>query len=385
MAEKILLVDDEPNVLDGYRRTLGREFALETAVGGQEALALVAKNGAYAVVVSDMRMPGMDGIQLLSRIKAASPDTIRVMLTGHADMETAVNAINEGSIFRFLNKPTTKEMMGKTFTAALVQYRLVTAERQLLEQTLSGALQVLTEVLSLVNPAAFSRASRARRYMQHMAASLKVGNPWQYEVAAMLSQLGCVTLAPETIDAVYKGEALSATEQAQYDAHPNVAYQLLSKIPRLEPIAWMIQHQNKPVLESAHMELADMRRGAQILRLVLAYEQATHRGASRSEAAHMLAGQSTEIGAEFVAALAALDANGEEEQVKNCTIEELYPGMIIQEDVHSHSGTLLVSNGQEVTATLISKMKNFYVRGSIDAQVKVSGPRSALSFAKGTS
>jgi CheY-like chemotaxis protein len=385
MAEKILLVDDEPNVLDGYRRTLGREFALETAVGGQEALALVAKNGAYAVVVSDMRMPGMDGIQLLSRIKAASPDTIRVMLTGHADMETAVNAINEGSIFRFLNKPTTKEMMGKTFTAALVQYRLVTAERQLLEQTLSGALQVLTEVLSLVNPAAFSRASRARRYMQHMAASLKVGNPWQYEVAAMLSQLGCVTLAPETIDAVYKGEALSATEQAQYDAHPNVAYQLLSKIPRLEPIAWMIQHQNKPVLESAHMELADMRRGAQILRLVLAYEQATHRGASRSEAAHMLAGQSTEIGAEFVAALAALDANAEEEQVKNCTIEELYPGMIIQEDVHSHSGTLLVSNGQEVTATLISKMKNFYVRGSIDAQVKVSGPRSALSFAKGTS
>jgi DNA-binding NtrC family response regulator len=100
MAEKILLVDDEPNVLDGYRRTLGREFALETSVGAQDALALIAKNGAYAVVVSDMRMPGMDGIQLLSRIKAVSPDTIRVMLTGHADMDTAVNAINEGSIFR---------------------------------------------------------------------------------------------------------------------------------------------------------------------------------------------------------------------------------------------------------------------------------------------
>ena len=145
MAEKILLVDDEPNVLDGYRRTLGREFTLETAVGGQEALGLIGEKP-YAVVVSDMRMPGMDGVQLLSRIKASSPDTIRVMLTGHADMETAINAINEGSIFRFLNKPTTKEMMAKTLTAALVQHRLVTAEKQLLEQTLSGALQVLTEV-----------------------------------------------------------------------------------------------------------------------------------------------------------------------------------------------------------------------------------------------
>ncbi len=107
----------------------------------------------------------MDGIQLC-RIKAQSPDTIRVMLTGNAEIDTAINAINEGSIFRFLTKPCTREAMAKTLTAALVQYRLVTAEKQLLEQTLSGSIQVLTEVLSLVNPAAFSRAERARRYIQ---------------------------------------------------------------------------------------------------------------------------------------------------------------------------------------------------------------------------
>jgi CheY-like chemotaxis protein len=385
MAEKILLVDDEPNVLDGYRRTLGREFALETAVGGQEALALLAEKGPYAVVVSDMRMPGMDGIQLLSRIKSASPDTIRVMLTGHADTETAINAINEGSIFRFLSKPTSKEMMAKTLTAALVQYGLVTAEKQLLEQTLSGALQVLTEVLSLVNPAAFSRASRARRYIHHVVTSMKLGNPWQYEAAAMLSQLGCVTLAPETIDAAYKGETLPPNEQAQYDAHPNVAYQLLSKIPRLEPIAWMIQHQNRSVSQSENKELPDMRRAAEILRVVLAYEEATHGGSSRTEVAHTLARQNTELGPEFFAALVALDPNAEEGQAKKCGIEELYPGMIIQQDVQSNSGTLLVSAGQEVTAAVISKLKNFHARGSIDGAVKVSAPKSSLSFVKGAS
>src|SRR5579862_2381726 len=232
MSEKILLVDDDSNVLDGYRRSLSREFLMETAQGGADALALAADKGPYAVVISDMRMPGMDGIQLLSRIKALSPDTIRVMLTGNADTETAISAINEGSIFRFLNKPCSKEVMAKTMTAALVQYRLVTAEKQLLEQTLSGALQVLTEVLSLVNPTAFGRAERARRYIHHVVAAMKLKNPWQYEVAAMLSQLGCVTLAPETIEAVYSGEKLSANEQAQYDAHPSVAFTLLSKIPR---------------------------------------------------------------------------------------------------------------------------------------------------------
>ena len=210
MSEKILLVDDDSNILDGFRRTLSREFLLETALGGEQALKLVADKGPYAVVVSDMRMPGMDGIQLLIRIKSISPDTIRVMLTGNADMETAINAINEGSIFRFLNKPCSKEIMAKTLTAALVQYRLITAEKQLLEQTLSSSIQVLTEVLSLVNPAAFSRAERARRYIHHIVTKMKLGNPWQYEVAAMMSQLGCVTLAPETIDAVNRGEKAPA-------------------------------------------------------------------------------------------------------------------------------------------------------------------------------
>jgi YesN/AraC family two-component response regulator len=384
MAERILLVDDEPNVLDGYRRTLGREFTLETAVGGQEALALMEK-APYAVVVSDMRMPGMDGVQLLSRVKTQSPDTIRVMLTGHADMETAINAINEGSIFRFLNKPATKDMMAKTLTSALVQYRLVTAEKQLLEQTLSGALQVLTEVLSLVNPAAFSRAARARRYIHHVVTSMKLGNPWQYEVAAMLSQLGCVTLAPETIDAVYKGDTLPPQEQAQYDSHPNVAYQLLSKIPRLEPIAWMIRHQNRAVSQSENAELPDIRKGAEVLRLVLEYEQATHQGASRTEAAHTLARQNSEMGPEFFAALVALDPNAEEGQVKRCSIDELYAGMIIQQDVQTNGGSLLVSTGQEVTPTVISKLKNFHARGSIDGYVKVSSAKSTLSFVKAAS
>jgi response regulator RpfG family c-di-GMP phosphodiesterase len=270
MAEKILLVDDDSDVLSGYRRILSREFHMETALGGAEALRLVSENGPYAVVVSDMRMPGMDGIQLLSKIKAQSPNTVRVMLTGNADIDAAINAINEGSIFRFLSKPCGKEMMAKTLTAALMQYRLVTAEEDLLEQTLSACIQVLTEVLSLVNPAAFGRAERARRYMHHIVTSMKLGSPWQYEVAAMMSQLGCVTLAPETIEAVYNGEKLSANEQAQYDAHPSVAYGLLSKIPRLEPIAWMIEHQNQPISGVSDPDMAEVRMGAKILRLTLA-------------------------------------------------------------------------------------------------------------------
>jgi FixJ family two-component response regulator len=387
MTEKILLVDDDHNILDGYRRSLSREFLMETALGGEQALELSTHKGPYAVVVSDMRMPGMDGIQLLSKIKAQSPDTVRVMLTGNADMDTAINAINEGSIFRFLNKPCSKETMGKTLTAALVQYRLVTAEKQLLEQTLSGSIQVLTEVLSLVNPAAFSRAERARRYIHHIVTSMKLPNVWQYEVAAMMSQLGCVTLSSETIEAVYGGEKLSSTEQAQYDAHPSVAYDLLSRIPRLEPIARMIEHQHRPLPESSAVdpEMADMRLGTEILRLTLAYEKLIHKGTSRSEAVHALSRQNKHFSPEFFRALVELDPNSEEGEIRQCRIEALATGMIVQQEIRTSEGALLVSQGQEVTSTLLSKLKNLHARRVITGDVTVSMPTTTLAFVKGAS
>lgn len=385
MAEKILLVDDDPLILDGYRRSLSREFPMETALGGEEALKLATDTGPYAAVVSDMRMPGMDGIQLLSRIKILSPETIRVMLTGNTEIETAINAINEGNIFRFLSKPCSKELMAKTLTAALVQYRLVIAEKQLLEQTLTCSIQVLTEVLSLVNPAAFGRAERARRYIHHIVTAMKLGNPWQYEVAAMMSQLGCVTLAPETIEAVYSGEKLTPNEQAQYDAHPSVAYGILSKIPRLEPVAWMIEQQNRPTADADDPQPAELRTGAKILRLVLAYEQLIHKGTSRTEAAHILSRQNADLNADFFEALVALDPNAEQGEIRDCRIGELSPGMIIQQEIRNTEGRLVISKGHEVTPTVIAKLKNFQARRTITGTVSVSMPTSSLAFVKSAS
>jgi CheY-like chemotaxis protein len=330
-----------------------------------------------------MKMPGMDGIELLRRVKSSSPDTVRVMLTGHAETQTAIEAINEGSIFRFLIKPCSKEMMAKTITAALVQYRLITAEKQLLEQTLSGCLQVLSEVLSLVNPAAFSRAERARRYIHHVVTAMKLGNPWQYEVAAILSQLGCVTLAPETIETVYQGAKLSPAEQAQYDAHPTVASGLLSKIPRLEPIAWMIKHQNHPLSDTEEAEGGEMKMGAEILRLVLEYEQLIHQGMSRTESAYQLSKKNRNLSSDFFEALVTLDPNAEESGVRKCRIDELRAGMVLQQEVRTTASDLLVSRGQEITPMVILKLKNFYNRGAIAGEFAVSMPKSTLAFVKG--
>jgi YesN/AraC family two-component response regulator len=194
MTHKILLVDDEQNILDGLKRILRNEFSIEVACGGEIALKMMETAGPFAVVVSDMRMPGMNGVQLLKIIRERTPDVVRLMLTGNSEIQTAISAVNEGSVFRFLAKPCSEEVIKGALNAALAQYDLITAEKEILEKTLRGSVKVLTDILALVNPAAFSRTSRVLHTMQHLVQQLGLHDIWRYELAAMLSQIGCVAL-----------------------------------------------------------------------------------------------------------------------------------------------------------------------------------------------
>jgi len=368
MTEKILLVDDEPAVLMGYERLLRKELKVTTVIGGAAGLVLLKHQGPFAVVVSDMRMPEMNGIEFLLKVQQASPDTIRAMLTGDSDLQTAINAVNQGKIFRFLSKPCDKETLVKTLKDCLAQFRLVSAEREILENTLRGTIYVLTEVLSLVSPAAFSRATRVRRYVQHVAAKLSVKNPWRLEIAAMMSQLGCVTLDPETIDAVYAGRDLSPQEQAQYIDHPLMAQELLKSIPRLESVAWMIAHQNRqlPVdWDIGDSEMREMRLGAQILRATLAFDLYLRKHRSSVEAALTLKRRFDDLDLRIVDALVELEPETAGDGSSSVPIAELTAGLILDEEVRTRSGLLIAAKGQEITAPLLLKLKTFAAKQHI--------------------
>ncbi|HSS96269.1 MAG TPA: HD domain-containing phosphohydrolase [Terriglobales bacterium] len=372
MPEKILFVDDESAILQGYTRLFRNEFEIDTSVTGKGALIAIETNGPYAVVVSDMQMPEMSGVEVLRKVKEIAPDSIRIILTGHADLSAAIAAVNDGSVFRFLTKPCSKEILGKTLSAGLIQYRLVRAERELLEHTLKGSIEVLSEVLSIVNPAAFSRAMRLKRYMKHVVAMMKLPRPWRFEVAAMMSQLGCVVLAPETIEAVFAGRELSPEEQARYASHPDVARSLLENIPRMEPIAWMIAHQNRPTSVDSDItdrEMADMRLGADLLQVTIAFDDLLRKGRSRLEAANQVIKQYRHVDQKVVFSLIELDPEREENKGEPCAIEELSVGMVLAKNVYSKTGALVVTEGQQLTSTLILKLKNLLVAGGIDDSV----------------
>ena len=197
----------------------------------------------------------------------------------------------------------------------------------------------------------------------------------------MMSQLGCVTLHPETIEAVYAGRKLPPDEQKRFDAHPGVARDLLSKIPRMEPIAWMIAHQNDsaPVGgDTAKVATADMRLGSNLLQTTLAFDELVSKGLSQAEAASRLSREHTGFDPRIFEALAQLDGEKKGTEVRSCDVDELIPyDMVLEEELRTKTGMLLVSKGQDITPTLILKLKNFLEKGAIGRKVAISAKNRA--------
>ena len=133
MNQKILFVDTEPAALNCYRQMLESEFDITTAASGEEGLVSLRNHGPFAVVISDMQMAGMDGVQFLKRVRQVAPSTIRLLLTGHLDLNGAVNAVNEGCVFRLLIKPCEKSLLTEAITKALDCYRERKEERVRIE------------------------------------------------------------------------------------------------------------------------------------------------------------------------------------------------------------------------------------------------------------
>ena len=364
MTEKILLVDDEPNILSTFKRMLRDQFRIEVADGGECGLEAIDNLGPFAVVVADMRMPGMDGIQFLSKVKERSPDSIRMMLTGNTDLQTAMDAVNEGNIFRFLTKPILSKTFTKALRAGIDQYILVTAEKELLEKTLSGSVKVLTEVLSLVNPAAFSRTSRISRIVTHIARYMKLTDLWQFQIAAMLSQIGCMALPQEILDKIYYRKQLTFDEEKLFASHPSVASKLLAKIPRLEPIAHMIAGQQQVYKVDAQRAESTQEYiialGSQILKVALDYDQLVINGMSHQFALSTMQKRHGIYNPQVLTALENLrmEKIDRREVLKKVRMSELKVGMIFDENIKAKNGLLLAPKGQEVTYTVLMRLRN---------------------------
>jgi ActR/RegA family two-component response regulator len=382
MPTKILLVDDEPAVLAGYERTLSREFEVDTAVGGELGLKAIHSSGPYAVIISDMRMPGMSGSQFLAKVRQSAPDTVRMLLTGYTDLGAAMEAVNEGNIFRFLTKPCVKEDLVAAINSGAEQYELIRLEKELLEKTLLGSIKVLADVLGATSPEAFGRSLRIAQFVRHIASKFNFAFRWRLDAAATLSQLGCITLDTELVRKSLGGTKLSPEEQARFDAHPEAAMRLLSGIPRLEPIAWMIGQQlvveiptKVPDLPEAAMKETVF--GAKVLKLAVAFDSLRIKLSSDSAAIASLGTRKSEFERELVDALIGARAVARGMQSRRVSTLRLATGMVLDQDIRNKEGMLLIAKGQEITRAVLLRLENFANAGLIDKEVQALVPMSA--------
>ncbi len=359
---RVLCVDDEPQVLAGLALHLRRRYELLAATSGAGALEALKRDPGIAVVVSDMRMPGMDGAAFLRQAREVAPETVRMVLSGQADLNAAIAAVNDGQIFRFLTKPCPPQTLLAAVEAAVEQHRLLTAEHVLLQQTLHGSLAVLSDVLALTNPLAFGRACRTRQLVGELARRLGLAQARQIEIAGMFSQLGAITLSPETVEKVYYALPLEEEEQRQVARGAKVVEQLLANIPRLELIREILagyfdpHHAGGAPLLSAEAELATL--GAQLLRAAVEFDVLEAQGQGPQQALETLRARSPGL---LPRVLDALDeARGHASagrDIRSIPLAALQTGMVFAEDVKLSSGVLFVARGLEVTPGLIERVR----------------------------
>jgi len=359
---RILCVDDEPNVLKGLARQLRRQFAVTTTDDPVGVSDLMRDEGPFAVIMSDMRMPVMNGAQVLARAREEFPETIRLLLTGQSGVEAAASAVNEGQIFRFLRKPCPTDELVAALNLAVEQHRLVSSERVLLEETLKGSVAALVETLSAASPEVFGRAERVRQRVSKILDTLEdVENRWAIDVAVTLSQLPLITLPPATLDKINNGKPLAESEKLMVAKLPALGESLVAKIPRMELVQEVIRYHGKGYdgsgMPADGVHGVDLPLGARVLRLALDYEQLDSMGRSRAAIFKVLRSRTGTYDPELID---VLDQSSEHSQaVAEIRFGQLKVGMVLAADVQTTSGLVVLARGHMVTPPLKARLTNF--------------------------
>lgn len=375
MNERILLVDDDYDIISAFHRNLRNHFKISTATSGAEALDIIKENPPFAVVVSDYSMPQMNGIDFLMNVKKVSPDTVRVILTGYANLDTTMEAVNKGNVYRFLTKPFQTDTLIKTLNDCIEQFRIITLEKQLLDKTLKGTIKILVDILAAINSKAFSKASNLRKISRTIAEKIEYPELWEVEIAALLSQIGCITIPQDIIDKVYSRKELNSIEEKIYYSHPSFARDLVKNIPRLEKIANDIAYQYRNFDGSNADEDTtageDIPLIARILRIAHDFDYFMNLGLRYDNILQRLIYDLQCYDPKIINKLSTGTFPFRNYIAKTVPFRKLRIGMMLADDIKDDRQFVLLSKGTEITDVMLLRLINHSKVRTIVEPIKV--------------
>jgi response regulator RpfG family c-di-GMP phosphodiesterase len=265
-------------------------------------------------------------------------------------------------------------MLVPSIALAQRQYRLVTGERELLQKTLMGSVTVLSELLSQANPTVFSAGLRIKDHASYVAGQLKLPNIWQVEVAAMLAQIGCISLPSDVMNKKYAGIPLDTEEKAMWANYPEIGARLLDNIPRLESVTKMIRWQQKNFDDFADElnseEFEEVLIGAQILKAVIDLDLLLHQGYILRKAIVELQAQQGTYNPNVLQALTGVPFR-DHTHTLSLAVADITVGMIAEEDIAAKNGALILPKGRKITWSSLQGLYNFNRKVGIIEPIKV--------------
>lgn len=243
---KVLIVDDEPDNLQLLYRTLRRDFDVTRAQGPLTALEIL-KNEEFQCILSDHKMPDMDGVEFLKRTADKCPDTMRLLVTAYSDVDILMNAINYAKIYRYIKKPYSPEELLHIVQLALEYYQLKEDNKKLiidLKDLFSGTINAIMDALDSKDTYTLGRSRRVAFYTSKIIEKMNISKTEKavIELAALLHDIGMIGVKEEIL---HKIESLSADEREQIKKHVDYSIKILEDIKQLDRVTDIIKYHHE--------------------------------------------------------------------------------------------------------------------------------------------
>lgn len=381
MAARILIVDDDANLLSGLVRHLRKSWVVDVSESPRDGLEALALEPAYAVIVSDYQMPGMNGIEFLTHARDLAPDASRILLTGHSQLDMAIRAINQGQIFRFLAKPCDIGILELAIRSGERQYQLLQSERVLLEQTLTGSVDAMIGLLGHLDTAAFHKAQRITLLVRKLACELNILDLWALTVAAPMSQLAQLSLPLALVDKQRRRIPLSDQESADAREAFEVMADVLDKVPRLGPVAELLRRlappQSRPPISETEIGAgSSASRSVQILQASMEFIDALDQVPQASEALRTFQGEAWRFDPTVIEALTRVTIRDtglarETRQIRTLDPTNLRLGHLLVDPLRTKSGRIVHPAGCILDQDRLDAIQDMRVILDTSTHVKV--------------
>jgi len=373
----LMVVDDQPANLKLLEDLLTQQgHTVRSFPRGRLALEAAARH-LPDLILLDINMPEMNGFEVCKRLKA--DDQLAhipvLFLSALSETRDKVNAFRAGGV-DYITKPFQLEEVRARVETHLQLHRARQVERELLERTLGGAVKALSDLAHLTSPTLTQRSGALRSMVVYMSEQMRLPDPWQYELAAMLCLIGCITLPSDAFEHAYVGENASSEELQMYREHPDAGFRLLSQIPRMENVAEMIRLQQVETSNWAKSDVAE--RGSRMLKTAQELDRRTLRGIPFQTACDQLRAAPGKYPTAILDALKDYSPSRVHFEVKRLPAPQLLPGMILEDDVITEDGSLtVISKGTTLTVTLIERVRNFAKTRGVRDPIQVRAPKGS--------